>query len=101
MKQKGKANRIKQVKSGIALSSLSTAGEQDQPNIQQTSKVTSRLFRVVLAGAGFLADAYDLFVVNLVLRLLADCYPERSGDKRNIALVGCAALVGAICGQVS
>ena len=41
------------------------------------SFITSRTARVLLAGAGFLADAYDLFVINLVLRLLKGRWIQR------------------------
>eukprot|EP01032_Pedospumella_encystans_P012514 gene12514-14474_t len=44
-------------------------GEKDFAGDAGT-RVTSSYARVLLAGSGFLADAYDLFVINLVLRLL-------------------------------
>jgi hypothetical protein len=89
---------IKHVQSGIGLSSYDkkTGGEQ-------SSFLTSRTARVLLAGAGFLADAYDLFVINLVLRLLRDEYPEYSEGGRLHILEGSvasAALIGSILGQI-
>ena len=65
--------------------------------------ITSRWSRVGLAGAGFLADAYDLFVINLVLQLLKVEYPEFTASGEIHALQGSvasAALVGSIFGQL-
>ena len=65
------------VKSGIGLSDLSIIGSKRETTSSETkdgaeettgveSVMQSRAARVLLAGAGFLADAYDLFVINLV-----------------------------------
>lgn len=86
------------VKSGIGFGSY-------QPEKQSMAQkyLTSRAARVLLAGAGFLADAYDLFVINLVLRLLRDEYPQYGASGRLHALEGAvasAALFGAIIGQL-
>jgi hypothetical protein len=48
---------------------ISTDDNSTQPSVLQ-SCIKAPFTRVALAGAGFLADAYDLFVINLVLRLL-------------------------------
>lgn len=69
----------------------------------QDKIITSRFSRVLLAGAGFLADAYDLFVINLVLQLLKAEYPEYTASGRIHALQGSvasAALIGSIFGQL-
>jgi len=56
-------------------------------------------FQVVLVGAGFLADAYDLFVIDLVLAILDRLQPGGlSAADRSI--VGSATLVGAVTGQL-
>jgi len=52
----------------------------------------------VLAGVGMLADAYDLFVINIVLALMSTAYPQSAGDKSAVAS---AALWGAVAGQLS
>lgn len=54
---------------------------------------------VVMAGAGFLADAYDLFVIDMVLAILIQLHPNEMGpwDK---SLVASATLSGAVCGQL-
>merc|ERR1719478_1471807 len=54
---------------------------------------------VVMAGAGFLADAYDLFVIDMVLAILIQLHPNEMGpwDK---SLVASATLAGAVCGQL-
>ena len=36
------------------------------------------LFTTVLAGAGFMMDAYDLFVINTVVLILKVCVHPRS-----------------------
>ena len=72
--------KMKQVKSGIGLSSLGGQQSADTSHAETTSMMTSRTARVFLAGAGFLADAYDLFVINLVLRLLREEYPHYIGS---------------------
>lgn len=55
--------------------------------------------QVVLVGAGFLADAYDLFVVDIVLSILHRLHPDglTPADR---SIVGSATLVGAIIGQL-
>lgn len=57
-------------------------------------------YQVVIVGAGFLADAYDLFVVDMVLSILHRLNPGglTPGDK---SLVASATLIGAIVGQVT
>jgi len=56
-------------------------------------------YQVVIVGAGFLADAYDLFVVDLVMSILHRLHPGglASADK---SLIASATLVGAVAGQV-
>jgi MFS family permease len=91
--------RIRPVKSGIGISAL--GDQHDTPS--SGLSLTSRTARVLLAGAGFLADAYDLFVINLVLRLLRDEYPEytKTGQIGQLqGAVASAALFGAIFGQL-
>jgi hypothetical protein len=66
---------LKQVKSGIAFDQIPLTKGDGQKE-QQTE---SRAARVLLAGADFLADAYDLFVINLVLRLLRNHSLSHSG----------------------
>lgn len=154
-----KRGAINTVKSGIALNELAIKGgadgegessdeQQQQSQSQSQSAITSRTARVLLAGAGFLADAvsgnsnlekrelhyatrisssalfplfppplrqlilpppptprpqYDLFVINLVLRLLRDEYPHYVDSGSLHALEGsvaAAALLGSIIGQL-
>lgn len=54
-------------------------------------------FRVVLAGIGFFTDAYDLFVINIVLVFMRFLYPGAIADAPAVAT---AALVGAVLGQL-
>lgn len=107
---------IKNVKSGIGLSSLSdpivrkvnvlsssSESKEEAEEKVPTSFITSRTARVLLAGAGFLADAYDLFVINLVLRLLREQYPQYADSGMLHAYEGAvasSALFGSIVGQL-
>jgi len=56
--------------------------------------------QVFLIGAGFLADAYDLFVIDMVMSIMHRLHPDgmTSWDK---SLVASATLCGAIVGQLS
>ncbi len=107
-KKAKKPRPLTSVKSGIGLSSLdkqvSLPGTlQDVKPVEPESFITSRTARVLLAGAGFLADAYDLFVINLVLRLLREEYPEYGNSGMLHAYEGSvasAALFGSILGQI-
>jgi len=97
-----KSGNLRKIASKEAFAALTA--EEDSSG----TRVTSRFARVLLAGSGFLADAYDLFVINLVLRLLRNEYPE-FGDANNVSgmnihelegSVAAAALVGSIIGQL-
>jgi len=56
---------------------------------------------ILISGAGFLADAYDLFVIDLVLDILAHegrgPRPQTAADK---GVVASATLAGAVIGQI-
>jgi PHS family inorganic phosphate transporter-like MFS transporter len=57
-------------------------------------------FRIAVSGAGFLADAYDLFVINLAVDMMAKVsYKEILTDdlKSNVKTM---ALIGAVVGQL-
>ena len=49
---------------------------------------------------GFFTDAYDLFVISLVLPILVELHPSGAIGKTELALLGAAALMGAAVGQV-
>jgi len=55
--------------------------------------------QIVIAGTGFLADAYDLFVIDLVISILHRLHPDGIGatDKSFIAS---STLIGAVTGQL-
>eukprot|EP01036_Dinobryon_divergens_P027355 gene27355-36119_t len=98
---KKKKKTISHVKSGIQISELSKDGTTK--SLIPKGFITSRTARVFLAGAGFLADAYDLFVINLVLRLLRDEYAEYASSGAIHMFEGSvasAALFGSILGQI-
>jgi len=61
---------------------------------------------IVIAGMGFFTDAYDLFAISLVTRLLGRIYYYKGGAKPGTLPPGVAssvtgvALVGTLCGQL-
>jgi len=57
--------------------------------------------RILISGAGFLADAYDLFVINVAVDLMAEesyHQPLTAGTKSTIKSI---ALIGAVVGQIA
>mmetsp|Transcript_56378 Transcript_56378/g.145441 ORF Transcript_56378/g.145441 Transcript_56378/m.145441 type:complete len:454 (-) Transcript_56378:101-1462(-) len=56
-------------------------------------------YQVVIVGAGFLADAYDLFVIDLVISILSRLHPGGLGPSEK-SLIASSTLVGAIFGQL-
>ena len=56
--------------------------------------------RVFISGAGFLADAYDLFVINVVVDMMSRCDYDQSLTTSMKSNVKTAALVGAVVGQL-
>lgn len=57
--------------------------------------------QIVIAGTGFLADAYDLFVIDLVLAILHRLHPSEDGiNAAEKSLIASATLVGAVIGQL-
>eukprot|EP00429_Kryptoperidinium_foliaceum_P014442 CAMPEP_0176034632 /NCGR_PEP_ID=MMETSP0120_2-20121206/17121_1 /TAXON_ID=160619 /ORGANISM="Kryptoperidinium foliaceum, Strain CCMP 1326" /LENGTH=450 /DNA_ID=CAMNT_0017367975 /DNA_START=67 /DNA_END=1415 /DNA_ORIENTATION=+ len=57
-------------------------------------------YQVVIVGAGFLADAYDLFVIDLVLSILHRLHPGGL-ESHAKSVIASATLVGAIFGQLT
>ncbi|KAK1418872.1 hypothetical protein QVD17_28020 [Tagetes erecta] len=61
---------------------------------------------IVIAGMGFFTDAYDLFAISLVTRLLGRIYYHKDGPKPGTlppvvaSSVTGVALVGTLCGQL-
>ena len=55
---------------------------------------------IVIAGMGFFTDAYDLFVISLVIPILVALAPGGALGKTEIALLGSTALMGAAVGQI-
>ncbi|KAJ0609838.1 putative ABC-type phosphate transporter [Helianthus annuus] len=61
---------------------------------------------IIIAGMGFFTDAYDLFAISLVTRLLGRIYYFKGGEKPGTLPPGVAssvtgvALVGTLCGQL-
>lgn len=56
--------------------------------------------RIVISGAGFLADAYDLFVINVAVDLMNRCDYEQPLTEGMKASIKSMALAGAVVGQL-
>jgi MFS transporter, PHS family, inorganic phosphate transporter len=70
-------------------------------NALDTTKVQRFHFRtIVVAGMGFLTDAYDLFVISLVIPILVALKPGGPIGTTELALLGSTALMGAAVGQL-
>lgn len=52
---------------------------------------------IAIAGVGFFADAYDLFIINVVMLILGNMFKVTHTDK---SLVSTAALIGTMIGQM-
>ncbi|MGA7476868.1 MAG: MFS transporter, partial [Thermoplasmata archaeon] len=66
-----------------------------------TAPVQGFHFRtIIVAGMGFFTDAYDLFVISLVLPILVALAPGGAIGKTELAFLGSSALMGAAVGQV-
>ena len=66
-----------------------------------TARIQRFHFRtIIVAGMGFFSDAYDLFVISLVLPILAALQPGGAIPKTELAFLGSAALMGAAVGQI-
>jgi PHS family inorganic phosphate transporter-like MFS transporter len=57
-------------------------------------------YSIVIAGTGFFADAYDLFVIDLVMSILMRLNPEQIGPWEK-SIIGSSTLIGAVFGQVT
>ncbi|EGG21193.1 major facilitator superfamily protein [Cavenderia fasciculata] len=64
---------------------------------QKQISFLTRVQRTLVAGTGFLCDAYDLFVINLVIVILETLYGDFKSSK---SVVSTAALWGAVTGQL-
>ncbi len=87
------------------------ARAEDRPGLPSESRRilaaldTARVQRfhlrtIVVAGMGFFTDAYDLFVISLVIPILVALAPGGAVGKLEIGLLGSTALMGAAVGQV-
>lgn len=64
------------------------------------SAFSSQLTRVFISGAGFLADSYDLFIINICVDLMALVHYRQPPTQSVQATVKTTALLGAIVGQL-
>ena len=59
------------------------------------------IVRVLISGAGFLADAYDLFVINIVVDIIERCNYNETLTVAWKSTLKSTAVAGAVLGQVS
>lgn len=71
---------------------------QTMPSHLPIDSGTSPGMKMVVASIGFFSDAYDLFVINMVLIILQELYSTSDGHK---AIITTTALIGAITGQLA
>ncbi len=70
-------------------------------NALDTARVQRFHFRtIVIAGMGFFTDAYDLFVISLVIPILIALSPGGAVSTSELALLASTALMGAAVGQL-
>jgi MFS transporter, PHS family, inorganic phosphate transporter len=70
-------------------------------NALDTARIQRFHFRtIVVAGMGFFTDAYDLFVISLVLPILVALAPGGAIGSTELAFLGSSALMGAAVGQI-
>jgi len=88
-------------------SAVGPGAEPSPPNSRQilSSLDTARLQgfhlrTIVVAGMGFFTDAYDLFVISLVIPILVSLYEGGTINTTQVGLLASSALMGAAAGQV-
>jgi PHS family inorganic phosphate transporter-like MFS transporter len=65
-----------------------------------TDENSFNLSKVIISGVGFLADAYDLFVINVVVDLMSKENYHQPLTNATKATIKAMALIGAIIGQL-
>jgi hypothetical protein len=75
-------------------------GDSAEPTENNTVNRNVSVLWVLMSGAGFLADAYDLFVINIAVDIMAQCSHEQPLTIAMISTVKSMAVAGAIVGQV-
>jgi hypothetical protein len=75
-------------------------GDSTEPIENKTEHRNVSILWVLMSGAGFLADAYDLFVINIAVDIMARCSHEQPLTIVMISTVKSMAVAGAIVGQI-
>eukprot|EP01132_Coremiostelium_polycephalum_P010755 gene10755-13163_t len=76
---------------------LSTTPKNSIDDDNEQARIVERGKKILVAGTGFLCDAYDLFVINLVIVILKQLYAQSSTSS---SIVSTAALWGSVAGQL-
>eukprot|EP00457_Paulinella_chromatophora_P005625 gb/GEZN01005642.1/.p1 GENE.gb/GEZN01005642.1/~~gb/GEZN01005642.1/.p1 ORF type:complete len:512 (+),score=41.84 gb/GEZN01005642.1/:132-1667(+) len=93
---------------GLVNSSQPLVDDTYPDNCEEISRIASSLPNnesskapswkgLLLAGGIFCVDAYDLFIINLVMKIMAKNYPQTTTQT---AILGSVALAGAMIGQL-
>ncbi|CAD7926886.1 unnamed protein product [Amoebophrya sp. A25] len=84
------------------MKAVKMTSEQDGAEDVATSQRRLVTETVFLAGAGFMADSYDLFVIDFVLAILTTSNTiDESSEDRDKSLLASASIVAAVVGQLS
>jgi len=79
-------------------SSKSSESSRSPPSLKIGNVVLmGPALKTFVSGAGFMSDAYDLFVIDVVKNVMSELYPQTVAEA---AAVSTAALVGAVLGQL-
>lgn len=82
----------------IEVRSSSSDSSRSPPSLKVGNVVLmGPALKTFVAGAGFMSDAYDLFVIDVVKNVMSELYPQSVAEA---AAVSTAALVGAVMGQL-
>jgi MFS family permease len=76
-------------------------GDSAEPTESKTGHRNVSMLWLLMSGAGFLADAYDLFVINIAVDIMARCSHEQPLTIPMISTVKSMAVAGAIVGQIA
>eukprot|EP01121_Diplochlamys_sp_Union-15-3_P001450 TRINITY_DN11254_c0_g2_i1.p1 TRINITY_DN11254_c0_g2~~TRINITY_DN11254_c0_g2_i1.p1 ORF type:complete len:467 (-),score=73.57 TRINITY_DN11254_c0_g2_i1:89-1489(-) len=84
------------------MADIQEAGSMKTKSAESSSNTGGSIFKVLIVSVGFMMDAYDLFVIGLVLVILNKLHPPPTKDELKLAetAITITALVGAAIGQL-
>ncbi|MDE1879892.1 MAG: MFS transporter [Euryarchaeota archaeon] len=87
----------------VSIPTMRTAAREQRKILAALDSSRTKSFHlktIVIAGMGFYSDAYDLFVISMVLPILAFLPGTGATSKFEVSALAAAALFGAVAGQV-